>query len=293
MSGSSGYSAVGLCVNHPAVAAQTACASCGQPFCSSCLVTFQGQPHCGPCRDARLAQMHGPPAIPQATGPLTGTGVADLGGWLSSGWDLLKDDLLIFVLATLIMLLLVSALSILQGPLMCGMYMMVWHKMLYGEAKLEKLFDGFKRSLWSILASLGLAIPGIVIGMVACLPLVLVPVLGAFGGGEAAVGGLIIVIALIVLIAAAGGVVLSGVIFFMFAHIAARNANPLEALSASWEVVRRNFVMFCWVGLVYGLISSAGSLVCGVGLLVTYPLIIAAHAKAYADHFGIEGFDRV
>ncbi|MCH8195951.1 MAG: hypothetical protein IIB12_07725 [Chloroflexi bacterium] len=169
---------------------------------------------------------------------------------------------------------------------------MVWHKMLYGEAKLEKLFDGFKRSLWSILAMLGLMVPGIVIGMVACLPLVLVPVLGAFGGGEAAVGGLIIVIALIVLIAAAGGVVLSGVIFFMFAHIAARNANPLEALSASWEVVRRNFVMFCWVGLVYGLISSAGSLVCGVGLLVTYPLIIAAHAKAYADHFGIEVHDK-
>jgi hypothetical protein len=53
------------CLNHPEVPTAQACANCGRPFCPSCLVDFADQPHCGPCRDYRLAQMqHTAPQAP-------------------------------------------------------------------------------------------------------------------------------------------------------------------------------------------------------------------------------------
>ena len=47
------------CQNHPAIVAAAPCASCGQPFCDSCLVQFQGRRVCGPCRNLLLAQAQG------------------------------------------------------------------------------------------------------------------------------------------------------------------------------------------------------------------------------------------
>ena len=54
------------CVNHPYVEAGTACAGCERPFCPSCVVEFLSQPHCGACRDWKVAQMQGQRQHPAA-----------------------------------------------------------------------------------------------------------------------------------------------------------------------------------------------------------------------------------
>lgn len=49
------------CPNHPTLPAAAPCAGCGAALCENCLVEFLGGRYCGPCRDARLAQMHAAP----------------------------------------------------------------------------------------------------------------------------------------------------------------------------------------------------------------------------------------
>jgi uncharacterized membrane protein len=81
----------------------------------------------------------------------------------------------------------------------------------------------------------------------------------------------------------------AGAIFFVFPHIAARNVGPIEALQGSWEVFRRNILMFAVTAFVYNLIAEAGALACCIGAFVTAPLIVAATVNAYIDHFGLQG----
>ena len=43
------------CTNHPAVIENIqTCARCNLPFCSNCLVIFQGKHLCGPCKNERI-----------------------------------------------------------------------------------------------------------------------------------------------------------------------------------------------------------------------------------------------
>ena len=213
----------------------------------------------------------------------------DLGGWLTDGWNLMKDDLVTFGVATLLVLLIgYTSCGLLAGPMLCGLHLMFYRKMTYGRVEISNVFDGFQRFLNSMLVSLllGLAYLVLVGGFYAALiasafasqdnPL---PFLGVYLLG---LGGMTVL-----------GLVMAPLMFFVFPHIAARNAGPIEAFSASWAVIRRNLVLFTVTAILYNLISGIGYYALCIGLFVTMPLIVAAQSKAYADHFGIEGFDRI
>ncbi len=56
-----------LCLNHDTVPKQAACADCGESFCPACLVDFQRDRLCGPCKNYRVRVMQRPlPAPPLA-----------------------------------------------------------------------------------------------------------------------------------------------------------------------------------------------------------------------------------
>ena len=289
MSGSPNDSAVGLCVNHPTVAAQTTCSSCSQPFCSSCLVTFQGQPHCGPCRDRLLVELeHG---RPEADGRLIGTSVVDMGGWLRGGWELVRDDLMNFGLAALILLAVVGTCPLLLGPLYCGYYVMAFHKIRYGRTELGHLFALFRRPVPSLVAGLI-----VTVFIYAMLAVEFAPLIGALLTGQglaAALMAMLVASSVLSVIATIAGVALGGATFFWFARLAATDESALEAFRANWEVVRRSFLMYCLAGFVFQIVGNIGMLACYVGVFLTMPIMMAAEAKAYADHFGIEGFDQI
>lgn len=46
--------APGHCLNHPDEAAGQTCADCGEAFCPGCVVIFQDQVLCGPCKNLRV-----------------------------------------------------------------------------------------------------------------------------------------------------------------------------------------------------------------------------------------------
>lgn len=52
-----------FCLNHETVPSQSACVDCGEGFCAQCLLTFQGEALCGPCKNIRVRRLTKPPQL--------------------------------------------------------------------------------------------------------------------------------------------------------------------------------------------------------------------------------------
>lgn len=85
------------------------------------------------------------------------------------------------------------------------------------------------------------------------------------------------------------GFLVMGMFFFTFPLIIERGLGPIEAMSTSFSVTRTNLVMFTLFAFVVHLLAGAGSMACGIGALVTYPLLFTVTAVAYRDCFGVAG----
>lgn len=48
------------CLNHDHKVKQNSCVDCGEGFCATCLVTFQGKMLCGPCKNFRIKLLQKP-----------------------------------------------------------------------------------------------------------------------------------------------------------------------------------------------------------------------------------------
>lgn len=273
------------CVNHPYQEAQQPCPDCGLPYCSACLVEFLGQRICGPCRDRRLAQMQG--GAPPTDAPLAGTGTVDIGGWVSAGWRIIKDDLLTFALATLVAGLISLFTCYIAAPAMgAGLLMMAYRKMTTGYVEFGNLFDGFRRFGNALLLVLLLILIEVVLSLVFIIPYATV----YFTLGENSATTHLLE-AVLNIGSSIVSLIVGGATLFALPHVAARNVGPMEAVKASVEVFRRNPWAFVVVPLLWRLIAGVGALACCIGILVTIPLVLAATAKAYADHFGLHGWE--
>ncbi|MDR3664190.1 MAG: hypothetical protein P4L86_28045, partial [Mycobacterium sp.] len=72
-------------------------------------------------------------------------------------------------------------------------------------------------------------------------------------------------------------------LFAMFSHVALvdRNLPAIDALKASFEIVKANIGQVILVWLVAGLVAMAGVLACGVGVLVSAPVASLMIVYAY------------
>jgi uncharacterized membrane protein len=80
-----------------------------------------------------------------------------------------------------------------------------------------------------------------------------------------------------------------GALFFTTPLILDRKLGVIEAMRTSFELTKKNILMFTLFAFVTGLISSVGYYVCLVGLIATYPLHFTIGVVAYRDCFGVPG----
>jgi hypothetical protein len=52
-----------FCLNHEDTAAVKKCAACGDAFCAECLLEFNGETLCGPCKNFRVRALQQPPRL--------------------------------------------------------------------------------------------------------------------------------------------------------------------------------------------------------------------------------------
>jgi len=83
--------------------------------------------------------------------------------------------------------------------------------------------------------------------------------------------------------------ILLGPALFMFPMIVEGGKGSIDAIKASIEVAKRDWIMFTLFFIVLGLLSGAGALACLIGLLATAPLLFLGQALAYRDCVGMSG----
>jgi len=76
---------------------------------------------------------------------------------------------------------------------------------------------------------------------------------------------------------------------FSFPMIVEGGMGTIDAIKASIEVAKRDWIMFTLFFIVLGLLAGAGVILCGVGLLATAPLLFLGQALAYRDCVGMSG----
>ena len=194
----------------------------------------------------------------------------NLGDWLSMGWRVYRENWAVMTVGTLFAALLsFVTMGVLGGPMLMGLYRMSFKTLRDEVPVMADLFKWEGRFLQSFLTFL---------------------IFGALHIGlrTAGDGGLFAILCLFI---------------YPFLVISLGLAMPLilekkmDVVAAINEVGKRIFSRdgFMWwlVGLVFGVIGGGvGLMLCGVGLLVTVPWMIASASVAYRDTFGLDDPNR-
>ena len=85
------------------------------------------------------------------------------------------------------------------------------------------------------------------------------------------------------------GLIVGGLAFLTAPMIVEGGKGTIDAIKASVEVTKRDWIMFTLFAIALALIAGAGGIACGVGVLATYPLLFLGHAVAYRDLVGMPG----
>jgi hypothetical protein len=85
------------------------------------------------------------------------------------------------------------------------------------------------------------------------------------------------------------GLIVGGLAFLTAPMIVEGGKGTIDAIKASVEVTKKDWIMFTLFALALGFIAVAGSIACGVGILATAPLAFLGHALAYRDLVGMPG----
>jgi hypothetical protein len=101
---------------------------------------------------------------------------------------------------------------------------------------------------------------------------------------------------LIGILASIGGIlcifpafIVAGLLMFTIPLIIDRNMGVIDAMKASVEATKGDWLMFALFALVLNIIASSGAIVCGIGALVSYPLFFTINSVAYRDRLGMAG----
>lgn len=82
------------------------------------------------------------------------------------------------------------------------------------------------------------------------------------------------------------GLIIAGLLMFTIPLIVDQRVGALTAMGMSWNALKGEIVMAPLFLFVVALLSSLGVLLCGVGLLFTYPLLPLAVSLLYRGYFG-------
>jgi hypothetical protein len=217
---------------------------------------------------------------------------------LNEGWRLIKDQYGLFLGITIVGVLIASVvpLGILAGPMICGIYYCLFRHFRGRPVKFEMLFKGFDHFLQSLIATLLMAIPALVILVPAYIILIVsmmanmpAPAVAAPGappppppglppGFFAAFGGFYLVMLLVI-------IVLQIFFFFTYPLIVDKKMSGVQAVGTSVRAAMGNFGGILGLVLLIFLLNFVGSLACCIGQFFVMPLHYAAIAVAYRQVF--------
>lgn len=184
------------------------------------------------------------------------------GEWIEQGINLYKANFGLLVLASLIACLVSSvSIGICSGPMMAGLTMICLALRDGAQPKpaAGDVTKGFQLFLPTFLMTLLVGFVAFVLYFIAsltCVGVLLYPVIGA---------------------------VISGATLFAFCLVVDQKLGVMDALKANIAILKTNFWMFIAFALVAGLIGGVGSILCGIGVILTLPVTTCMTAVAFRD----------
>jgi len=185
------------------------------------------------------------------------------GEWFDKGFTLYKENFGLLVLSSLVFCLLSGiTLGILLGPMMAGLILIIFSLVDRSDPEpgVSMLFKGFDFFIQSFLLCLvwGIAI------IVGSIVLSTIPVIGQ-------------------LASLFGTYALEALLMFAMFLIVDKKMDFWTASMESMNKVKTNFWPFLGFFAVTAIISSAGAIACGIGIIFTIPIQFCILTVAYKD----------
>ncbi len=223
---------------------------------------------------------------------------------ISDGWQIIKNDYLMYLGIAFVAYLLTGCVPILNlfliGPVTGGVFYCLLRRMRGEYVSFGDMFKGFEKFVPLMLIGLIQAIPGIIIQIVQLTTDVArlfienrgntngSVFLQSSGAGEAALAGGIIIFAIIfAIVALIIGIAWAVSFFFAFPLIIEHNLGVVEAITTSARAGWSNFGGLLLLIILEGLLALVGVLALCVGVFFVLPVIYAANAVAYRQVFPV------
>jgi uncharacterized membrane protein len=210
---------------------------------------------------------------------------------IREGYEMIKDQywMLVGICAVGIIIGSVAPLNILLGPMMCGIYLCMFHVMRGTKASFETLFKGFEYFVESLVATLipmGIMIVLVIGGWI--LMAVSFAVSGAAAQGSDSSGpGILLLIVMFIVGIVLMIVMIAVQMLFMFTYqlIVDRDMKALPAIKASIAAVRNHLMGLFLLMLLNGLFGILAMIFCYLPVFLYIPIGIASITLAYRSIF--------
>ena len=201
------------------------------------------------------------------------------------GWELIKDQYWLLLGISIVGGIIGGAsMYILLGAMICGIYYCYLQKFDTGKVEFEALFKGFSYFLPSLLVTLLIVIPMIIVLAGIYVPFIAAAMMGSRLNQDEFLALALTTLA-IECVVAFFMVCLHTLLMFAFPLIVDRNLSALDAIKTSARAVMKN------LGGVIGLIllgfaaTFLGYLALCIGLYFVIPIMMAGNAVAYRKVF--------
>ncbi|MSR55237.1 MAG: hypothetical protein EXS09_18415 [Gemmataceae bacterium] len=213
---------------------------------------------------------------------------------IKAGWALIKEKYWLFFGISVLGMLIASfgPFGVLMGPMMCGIYYCLFRQMRGQPVKFEMLFKGFEYFIPSLIATLLMMIPMIIV-MIPGYIILFVLLMASMpqpkpDGPPPALSDLVpflVYSGLFILVLMVVQLVVTVLFFFTFPLIIDRKMKGIDALKLSYRAAKANLGGVIGLVLLGMVFSMVGALACYVGAFFVMPIHFAASAMAYRHVF--------
>lgn len=200
-------------------------------------------------------------------------------------WEAIKNDFWMIFLITFVGLIVGSFVPIIiVGPMICGIYLVLFNVLDGQRPMFEDLFKGFEYFLPSLVVAIVSTLPVFVFLIAIYIPMVIMMVAGP-RMSESEVIPMMIGMIILELLAAIVMVCIHTLLMFAFPLIVDRKLGAIKAMTTSAKAVFKNLGGVAGLFGVAFILGIVGMLLLCIGTYLVLPIIFAANAVAYRKIF--------
>jgi len=208
---------------------------------------------------------------------------------MKQSMDLMGDQYWLFVGVTFVGLLIASfvPMGILLGPMMCGIYLCVFRRMVGKPASFELLFQGFDYFVESLIVTLLLLAASLVVIVPVGGIMFGVALVGAAGGdgGGSFLGMLLMAIMFFGVFIVS--LIINACFAFAYPLVVDRRMKALDAVKSSFRGVMANLAGILVASIVFGIIYLLASCLCWFPAILFSPIPLGVFAILSREIFPV------